>query len=261
MLLIPYKDQHGRIRACQLRLHPLDIPKDNPKKYRWLASPNEPRGTSSGTPIHFAFNPNSLPPSSDVVITEGALKAETLVSLRPDVRAIATSGVNCSHVELVNAASPYSVLIGFDSDYKTNPAVCRQLAWLIASRELDRQSPQLTTTTRILSWNGHKGIDEAAYAKESIKIVSISQWLSQLSGQPLEEVSKMWSEVDYAPNKDSNGDSHDQTQTPSSTNPAPCDPMRIDRTALSDAQPGLRHHHDRYESRHSQRFRNQQQET
>ena len=201
MLLIPYKDQHGHIQACQLRLHPLDIPKNNPKKYRWLASPNEPKGTSSGTPIHFTFSPNSLPHGSEVVITEGALKAETLVSLRPAVRAIATSGVSCSHDELVNAARPYNVLIGFDSDYKTNPAVCRQLARLIASRELDRQSRQLTTTTRILSWDGHKGIDEAAYAKESIKIVSISQWFSKLSGPPLEEVSKMWWEVDYAPTK------------------------------------------------------------
>ncbi|MDX6576478.1 MAG: hypothetical protein QOE96_2431 [Blastocatellia bacterium] len=199
MLLMSYKDQHGRIQACQLRLHPLDIPKDNPKKYRWLSSPNEPKGTSSGTPIHFTFDPRCLPPGSDVVITEGALKAETLVSLRPAVRAIATSGVSCSQDALVNAARPYNVLIGFDSDYKTNPAVCRQLARLIASRELDRQSRQLTTTTRILSWEGHKGIDEAAYAKQKIKIVSISKWQSELSGQPLEEVSKMWRQADYAP--------------------------------------------------------------
>jgi hypothetical protein len=154
MLLISYKDQHGRIQACQLRLHPLDIPKDNPKKYRWLSSPNEPKGTSSGTPIHFTFDPNSLPPGSDVVITEGALKAETLVSLRPAVRAIATSGVSCSQDELVNAARPYNVLIGFDSDYKTNPAVCRQLARLIASRELDRQSQQLHRCPYVLPRKG-----------------------------------------------------------------------------------------------------------
>jgi len=199
MLLIPYKDEHGRIQACQLRLHPLDIRDDNPKKYRWLSSPKDPKGTSSGTPIHFTFNPNSLPAGSDVVITEGALKAETLVSLRPDVRAIATSGVSCAQDELVNAARPYNVLIGFDSDYKTNPAVCRQLARLIASRELDRQSRQLPTTTRILSWEGSKGIDEAAYANESIKIVSISKWQSGLSGLPLEEVIKVWQEAGYAP--------------------------------------------------------------
>ena len=199
MLLIPYKDEHGRIQACQLRLHPLDIHKDNPKKYRWLSSPKDPKGTSSGTPIHFTFNPNSLSPRSDVVITEGALKAETLVSLRPDVRAIATSGVSCAQDELVNAARPYNMLIGFDSDYKTNPAVCRQLARLIASRELDRQSRQLTTTTRILSWEGSKGIDEAAYANESIKIVSISKWQSGLSGLALEEVIKVWQEAGYAP--------------------------------------------------------------
>src|SRR5260370_18390125 len=100
MLLIPYKDPHGRIQACQLRLHPLDIPKDNPNKSPCLSSPNEPKGTSSGTPIHFTCNPNSLSPGSDVVITEGALKAETLVSLRPDVRPIATSRVSSAQDEL-----------------------------------------------------------------------------------------------------------------------------------------------------------------
>jgi hypothetical protein len=201
MLLIPYKDEHGRIQACQLRLHPLDIPEDNPKKYRWLSSPRDPKGSSSGTPLHFTFDPNSLPAGSDVVITEGALKAETLVSLRPDVRAIATSGVSCAQDELVNAARPYNMLIGFDADYRTNPAVCRQLARLIASRELDRQSRQLNTTTRILSWEGSKGIDEAAYANDQIKIISIAKWQSDLSGLPLEQVVKVWQDADYAPAK------------------------------------------------------------
>jgi hypothetical protein len=213
MLLIPYKDEHGRIQACQLRLHPLDITDDNPKKYLWLSSPKDPKGTSSGTPLHFTFDPNPPSAGADVVITEGALKADTLVSLRPDVQAIATSGVSCAQDELVNAARPYNMLIGFDADYKTNPAVCRQLARLIASRELDRQSRQLTTTTTILSWEGAKGIDEAAYANEPIKIISIAKWQSGLTGLPLEEVVKMWREVDYAPEeKIETGDHYDQSQ-------------------------------------------------
>jgi hypothetical protein len=213
MLLIPYKDAHGRIQACQLRLHPLDITEDNPKKYLWLSSPKDPKGTSSGTPLHFTFDPNSLSAGADVVITEGALKADTLVSLRPNVHAIATSGVSCAQEELVNAARPYNMLIGFDADYKTNPAVCRQLARLISSRELDRQSRQLTTTTRILSWDGAKGIDEAAYANEPIKIISIAKWQSALSGLPLNEVIKMWREVDYAPEEEiETGDDYDQSQ-------------------------------------------------
>jgi hypothetical protein len=57
-----------------------------------------------------------------VLITEGALKADTVVRFRPNARAIATSGVTCSHSELVEAARPYTALIAFDADYRTNPA-------------------------------------------------------------------------------------------------------------------------------------------
>jgi len=47
---------------------------------------------------------------------------------------IATSGVTCSHSELFKAARPYTALIAFDADYRTNPAVCRQFARLIVQR-------------------------------------------------------------------------------------------------------------------------------
>src|SRR5574341_635462 len=103
MLVIPYKDDRALIQACQLRLHRGDVP-EGEKRYRWLASPLERRGISSGTPIHFTFKPSTLFNRRTVVITEGALKAETLVSLRPQVRAIATSGVSCSHAEIIEAA-------------------------------------------------------------------------------------------------------------------------------------------------------------
>jgi len=94
LLVIPYRDDQGRIQACQVRLHRNDI-SPSEKKYRWLACRFESRGTSSGTPIHFTFKPATLPPGQTVIITEGALKAQTLVSLRPKARVIATSGVGC----------------------------------------------------------------------------------------------------------------------------------------------------------------------
>jgi hypothetical protein len=198
MLVIPYKDDRGRIQACQLRLHKDDIP-GGEKRYRWLASPLERRGCSSGTPIHFTFKPATLPKGKTVVITEGALKAETLVSLRPQVRAIATSGVSCSHAEIIEAARTYNALIAFDSDHKTNPAVCRQLARLIAAREQDATSRNLSTTTRMVSWEGHKGIDDAAKANVIFTTISIPEWFSTLAGEPLEEVKKVWNEIGYHP--------------------------------------------------------------
>ena len=199
MLVIPYNDDCGRIQACQLRLHKGDIP-EGEKRYRWLASPLERRGCSSGTPIHFSFKPSTFPRAKTVVITEGALKAETLVSLRPQVRAIATSGVSCSHTETIEAARTYNALIAFDSDHKTNPAVCRQLARLIAAREQDAASRNLSTTTKIVYWEGYKGIDDAAKAeKVTFTTISITEWFSRLAGEPLEEVKKIWNEIGYEP--------------------------------------------------------------
>ena len=75
LLVMPYRDNQGRIQACQLRLHRNDL-RPSEKKYRWLACPFEFRGANSGTPIHFTFKPATLPPGQTVIITEGALKAQ-----------------------------------------------------------------------------------------------------------------------------------------------------------------------------------------
>jgi hypothetical protein len=199
MLVIPYKDDRGRIQACQLRLHKGDI-REGEKRYRWLASPLERRGCSSGTPIHFTFSPSALSNGKTVVITEGALKADTLVSLRPQICAIATSGVSCSHEEIIKAARTYNALIAFDSDHKTNPAVCRQLARLIAAREQDAASRNLPTSTRIVYWEGYKGIDDAAKAANvTITTLSILEWFATLEGAPVNEVKKVWNEIGYQP--------------------------------------------------------------
>ncbi len=196
--MVLYKDVQGRIQACQLRLHKSDIP-EGEKKYRWLSSRIEPRGAGSGTPIHFTFKASTLPPGRTVIVTEGALKAETLVSLRPQVHVIATSGVSCSHAELIKATRPYNALIAFDADHKTNPAVCRQLARLIAARENDNAEHRLSTKTRILSWEKYKGIDEAVFAKMPIEMSTILQWYSTLEGKTLAEVRRVWDEAKYCP--------------------------------------------------------------
>ena len=199
MLVIPYKDNRRRFQACQIRLHKGDI-LEGEKRYRWLASPLERRGISSGTPIHFTFSPSVLSNGKTVVITEGALKADTLVSLRPQICAIATSGVSCSHEEIIEAARTYNALIAFDADHKTNPAVCRQLARLIAAREQDAASRNLPSSTRIVYWEGYKGIDDAAKAANvTITTLSILEWFATLEGDPVDEVKKVWTELDYRP--------------------------------------------------------------
>ena len=198
LLLVPYRDDQGRVQACQLRLHRNDI-SPGEKKYRWLASPFPFRGASSGTPIHFTFKPVDLPPGKTVIITEGALKADVLASLKPKTRVIATSGVSCSHVEIIEASRSYNVLIAFDADYKTNPAVARQLARLIAARERDIVIHRLSTTTKIVCWRSYKGIDDAVLANSSLEAMTMLQWFSTLEGKVLAEVKRAWNEANYHP--------------------------------------------------------------
>jgi hypothetical protein len=198
LLVIPYQDDQGRIQACQLRLHRNDI-SHGEKKYRWLACPFEFRGASSGTPIHFTFKPATLPPGQTVIITEGALKAQILVGLRPRAHVIATSGVSCSHAEIIDAARSYNALIAFDADYKTNPAVTRQLARLIAAREQDIAAHQLSTSTRIVCWRRYKGIDDAVLANVPLETMTILEWISTLEGTLLKEVWAAWDLVKYSP--------------------------------------------------------------
>jgi hypothetical protein len=109
------------------------------------------------TPIHFTFAPEKLPAGETVVITEGALKAETLVSFWPKARVIATTEVSCSHDQIIEAARPYNVLIAF-ADHRTNPAVCRQLARLIVQRDKDSKERRLSTATKIIVWVDQKGL-------------------------------------------------------------------------------------------------------
>lgn len=197
-LIIPYRDDEGRIQACQLRLHPNDLCR-GAKKYRWLACPFPFRGASSGTPIHFTFKPADLLPGKTVIITEGALKADVLVSLRPNARVIATSGVSCAHSELIGAVRPYNVLIAFDADYKTNAAVAQQLARLIAARERDALAHELSMSTQVVTWERYKGIDDAVLAGVELKIVTISQWISMLDDRLRVEIWRAVAQIKRPP--------------------------------------------------------------
>lgn len=198
ILVIPYRNANGLIQACQMRLHQDDLAPDE-KRYRWLASPSERRGTGSGTPIHFTFVPQTLVAGATVVITEGALKADTTLRFRPQAKLIATSGVSCSHNEIIEAARPYHALIAFDADHRTNPQVCRQLARLIAQRIEDTRAHQQSLTTKVLSWDGPKGIDEAVRADIKLRTLTILQWQATLHDRPLAEVTNFWTEIGFTP--------------------------------------------------------------
>src|SRR5918912_2030416 len=158
-LVIPYRDRQGMIQACQLRFSGAR----GKSIYTWLSTSEdnlekEPRGTSSGSPIHFAMRGDKWLPDLPVVITEGALKAEAFVTLRPACRAIATAGVSVAHQAIIEAARGEEAAIAFDSDHRQNAQVCRQLGKLIAERERDARLAGLETKTSVVVWEGAKGI-------------------------------------------------------------------------------------------------------
>jgi hypothetical protein len=194
LLVIPYRNDQGQIHGCQLRLHKNDL-SPRTKKYRWLTCPFPYLGASSGSPIHFTFKPADLAPGETIIITEGALKAEVLASLRPKARVMATGGVGCSHAEIIVAARPYNALIAFDADYKTNPAVARQLARLIVAREQDNLEQQYPTSTGIVAWDVYKGVDDAVLAGTPLVKMTIRQWLSTLEMRMRKEVLEVWEQM------------------------------------------------------------------
>src|SRR5262245_29431854 len=155
-LLIPVRDEHARIQACQMRLPFLT---KGSLRYCWLSSSGLPNGTGSGSPLHFNFDPSNLSEGATILIVEGALKADALSALRPELYVVAIAGVSANHAALIDVTRGRRALIGFDQDHHYNEAVCLRLAALIARR---MRSEMTLTTTHIATWDRSiKGIDDA----------------------------------------------------------------------------------------------------
>jgi hypothetical protein len=128
-------------------------------RYCWLSSYDLPQGISSGSPLHFNFDPSNLPDNATIVIVEGALKADVHSALCPEMYVISTAGVSVYHAGLIDLTRGLRALIAFDSNYYYNEAVCMRLAALITRL---MESEGTLTTTFIAAWDrGVKGIDDA----------------------------------------------------------------------------------------------------
>jgi hypothetical protein len=175
-LLIPVRDGSGRIQACQMRL-PFTAKKG--LRYLWLSSSDLPHGTGSGSPLHFKFRLADLPRDAWIVIVEGALKADVLSAIRPELYIVATPCVTANHDALVELTRGRLVWIGFDQDHYSNETVCFHLASLVARR---MRRERTLATTRIASWDAHvKGIDDAAARSLPITSISVQRWLDRLN--------------------------------------------------------------------------------
>ena len=190
LLLVPCRDRHGLIQACQLRSHGSA---HKGQRYCWLSSTELPGGTSSGAPLHFASHLKELQSNAPVIIVEGLLKADAFTALQSHWYAVATPGVSVGHQALIELCSRHEAVVAFDQDYLTNATVCLRLAALLARR---MESEGSFSTTRIACWpSGAKGVDDAAIRSLPISYISVEQWFHRLGNDFRSRVAALWQQA------------------------------------------------------------------
>jgi hypothetical protein len=129
--LVPYRDECGRVEALQIRRWP----HDDGDKYRWLSSKGRPLGSSSGSPVHFA-RPELLNEADEVVITEGALKADAISYLTqsPIIAGAGVSNFPTDFATRLRQIFPalHAAIVAFDRDMLEKPQVFQSLERLTA---------------------------------------------------------------------------------------------------------------------------------
>lgn len=196
LMLIPYRNEKGLIEACQIRFM------GNLRtsvRYVWLSIPDKSDGLSCGSPLHFAFYRNPIS-SKPILITEGALKAETVKIFKPNINVIAGGGVNYFHEKIISSTRNSPIILGFDNDYAVNRHVARAIAKLIVSRFIDCLKYEYYFDLNILTWDKSlKGIDEALLQKSLIYPITPAQWFKILSRSCQIEVERIFNENDSLP--------------------------------------------------------------
>ena len=190
MMLIPYRAPGGLVQACQIRFMGRKLAKKQ-VRYVWLSTPDKSGGISCGSPLHFASY-DALSLDKPVLITEGALKAETTLMFKSDYDIMASAGVACSHEEIAAAARSRPVFIAFDSDYYENIHVARALARLVGFLWRDSVNSGIQPRINILAWKPEiKGIDDALLQKAFIEYKSPFEWLKSLNYAWRDEIARI----------------------------------------------------------------------
>jgi hypothetical protein len=132
---------------------------DEPR-YVWLSSSNKAEGSSSGAPIHYR-NPEQARRTGQVIITEGALKADIASHLLGGNAVIAVAGVQSFQDDFGQRLKTQlpelrQAIIAFDADAERNP---------IVRQALDRLAETLRSAgldMREMRWDESqgKGIDD-----------------------------------------------------------------------------------------------------
>jgi hypothetical protein len=178
MMLVPFRDANGFIQACQIRF--MGRSSKNYRRYVWLSTPELTGGTSCGTPLHFAgYNSASTKP---LLVTEGALKADTARLFAHGADVVGSAGVACSHEPVISAARFRIMLLGFDADKTDNHHVARAVANLLCLRLLDQEKYRYDRGVRILMWaSAVNGIDDAFLQNVPISQIAPLEWFDALN--------------------------------------------------------------------------------
>ena len=145
-ILIPVRDLHGRIVALKVRV---DNERASNGKYFWLSSASN-GGASPGNPCHVPLPLEGVQHAKDIIrVTEGELKADIATVLDPKhVWTLSVPGVNAWNkaLPILEELKPQKVLVAWDSDWKTNPAIAKSL------RECIRTFQNKGFTVEVETW-------------------------------------------------------------------------------------------------------------
>jgi hypothetical protein len=155
-LLIPVRDETGRILACLLRPDSLQ---DGGGKYRWLSAPQDAIGCGPGSLGHV---PLFLGESRSVVrVTEGILKADVATALS-DVLTVGLPGVGAwKHaLAILKILTPKRVLVAFDADARSKAHVAGPLVRI--AQALCKEGYEIGV--EVWPESAGKGIDDVLFA-------------------------------------------------------------------------------------------------
>jgi hypothetical protein len=150
---IPVRDERGRIEGFQVRP---DVA--HGAKYFWLSSVNKEGGASSGAPVHFA-QPHLLQGAREVLVTEGALKANVIAHLAHlpvvAIAGVSTFGANFGARLRAEFPNLHEAVIAFDRDMMEKQPVRAALERLGANLSAAR------FRVRVRMWDSPaKGFDD-----------------------------------------------------------------------------------------------------
>lgn len=190
MMLIPYRSSEGFVQAFQIRFMCRKLAGDA-VRYIWLSTPEKSGGLSCGSPLHFASYSAFSSPSKPILVTEGALKSETVKLFMNDFDVLACAGITNSHNEIVEATRRRDIFIAFDADYYENFHVARAFARLIGLI-MNSTKAGFHNRIKVLTWNRKiKGIDDALLQKASVTQQSPFEWYQSLNKICQTEVAKI----------------------------------------------------------------------